>query len=99
VNNGGGTALASAFWLAAGGPTPISGKGTAEANVLSGVYRLAASRLPGYAPGAWNCSAGSLNGNVLTLAPGQNATCTITNDDLAPAPAGGSAAAHKSGSR
>ncbi|MEI2797352.1 hypothetical protein V8246_17015, partial [Pseudoxanthomonas sp. F11] len=35
----------------------------------------------GYTAGAWSCSAGTLSGSQLTLANGQNATCTIVNDD------------------
>ena len=32
----------------------------------------------------WQCTGGTLVGNVVTVALGGQATCTITNDDIAP---------------
>ena len=36
----------------------------------------------GYAPGDWDCDAGTLTGASLVLTPGVDATCTIVNDDI-----------------
>src|SRR5262245_65502453 len=35
----------------------------------------------GYTAGAWSCAGGSLQGATVTVALGEHATCTITNDD------------------
>lgn len=85
VDNGdGGTAGATDFTLTASGPTPISGAGGTQADVNPGTYTLSETNLPGYTPTAWSCTAGTLSGAVLTLAAGDDATCTITNDDVSP---------------
>jgi len=91
VNNSGGVAAATAWTLAASGPTPVSGaKGqpaVTAAMVLPGNYALSESGPAGYtATGPYACV---VNGsplpasNGLTLAQGQTAVCTITNDDNA----------------
>lgn len=61
----------------------ISGPGGATGNDLTaGVYELVeASTITGYTASAWSCEGGILNGNLLTLAVGETASCTITNDD------------------
>jgi hypothetical protein len=83
-NDNAGTAAAAAFTLTATGPTPISGPGgaTSGASFAQGVYALSDSGPTGYAPSAWSCSAGSLTGNMLTLAVGETAVCSLTEDDL-----------------
>ena len=89
TNDNGGTALATDWTLNANGPTPISGtSGSANvtnATVNAGSYALTETNGPsGYTPSAWVCVGGTQNGSDISLAPGQNATCTITNDDIAP---------------
>ncbi|KAB8188912.1 hypothetical protein FKV24_009640, partial [Lysobacter maris] len=53
------------------------------ATVDAGTYTLSETNLAGYTAGAWTCDAGTLSGDQLTLANGETATCTITNDDQA----------------
>ena len=48
---------------------------------------LSESGPDGYDASAWSCSAGTLAGDTLTLAAGDVANCTITNDDTPAAPA------------
>ena len=86
TNNNGGTAVPTAWTLAAAGPTPISGvTGSAAvtaAPVGAGTYTLSESGGPtGYAAGAWSCVGGTLTGASLVLTPGVSATCTINNND------------------
>ncbi len=85
TKDNGGAAVAADWTLAAAGPSPIFGPGGAEADVDAGVYTLSETDGPaGYAASSWGCVGGSLVGNELTLALGDNAVCTITNDDNAP---------------
>ncbi len=84
INNNGGTAVATDFNLSAAGPTPISGAGGAESDVNAGSYALSETTLPGYMASSWSCVGGSQAGSQITLGLGQSATCTITNDDIAP---------------
>ena len=86
VNNDGGTAQATDFTVSAAGPTPISGAGVAEGDVHAGSYTLSETSVPGYTAGSWSCDGGSLEGATVTLALGEHATCTITNDDQPPPP-------------
>ncbi|WP_185741917.1 hypothetical protein, partial [Pseudoxanthomonas sp. 3HH-4] len=85
VNDNGGTATVTSFPLTATGPTTITGvSGTAAVtnrSVNAGVYTLSEVTAAGYTAGAWSCTAGTLSGSQLTLANGQSATCTITNND------------------
>jgi len=85
VNDNGGTATVTSFPLTATGPTTITGvSGTAAVtsqSVNAGVYTLSEVTAAGYTASAWSCTAGTLSSNQLTLANGQNATCTITNND------------------
>src|SRR5204862_158606 len=79
INNNGGTKQVSDFPLFVNGsPVTSGGVTTLSANVL---YTATETSDPGYAASAWggDCSA---NGTI-TLAPGDNKTCTITNDDKA----------------
>lgn len=81
----GGSATPNQWTLNANGPTPISGTSGSAAvtnqRVTPGVYTLSELAGPaGYVQqGAWSCTGGTLNGNQLTLADGQSATCTVTN--------------------
>lgn len=89
TNDNGGTAAVTAWTLAAAGPTNISGtSGSAavtNAAVNAGTYTLSESGGPaGYTMGSWSCTAGTLTGSSLVLTPGQNATCTINNNDTQP---------------
>ena len=88
VNDNGGTAHASDFTLTAtAGEQVLSGSGP-EAGPFDAspdtAYTLSESGPSGYTAGAWACEGGSLDGSVVTVQAGDHATCTITNDDIAP---------------
>lgn len=77
---------AGAWTLSASGPTPISGATGAgavtNAVVTPGVYNLSESVIAGYTGSAWVCNDGVQNdSDTVTLAAGDNATCTITNTE------------------
>ncbi len=92
VNDNGGTALDTDWTLSAGGPTPISGtegSGTVtNAPVTPGTYDLSESGGPsGYTASSYSCVKNGgqpVSGNSITLATGDTAICTITNDDIQP---------------
>lgn len=86
VNDGGGTAVPADWTLHAAGPSPFSGPGpnvSSGANFQPGTYQLSESGgPPGYTASAWDCEGGTQNdADTVTLAQGQSAVCTITNDD------------------
>lgn len=85
INDDGGVATAADFPLTATGPTSITGvSGTSAVTavaVTAGSYVLSEGNLAGYTAGAWSCDAGALAGSTLVLASGENATCTIVNND------------------
>ena len=84
TNDDGGTAVATDWTLSAAGATPISGAGgaTSGASFDAGQYTLSESAGPaGYTPGAWSCVGGTQDGDKVTVALGQSATCTIDNND------------------
>ncbi|EWT03680.1 hypothetical protein N865_08770 [Intrasporangium oryzae NRRL B-24470] len=86
TNDNGGTAKTTDFTLSAAGPTPISGAGGAESDVNAGSYSLSETNLPGYTAGSWSCTGGTFTApGQIALALGQSATCTINNNDNAPA--------------
>lgn len=91
ITNNGGTAVATDWTLSASGPTPISGPGGVSSDVNPGTYTLSESSGPsGYSASHWACNAGTgLDGTHVTLTGGQNATCTITNDDIPAVTVGG----------
>lgn len=66
---------------AVGSTLSFSGKGTVEQDVQAGIqYTLSESGPSGVTASVWNCTGGSLaEGDKLTLALGENVTCTITN--------------------
>src|SRR5207247_1381328 len=79
VNNDGGTKTPSDFSLFVNGSPVTTGvAATLSANVL---YTATEAPDPGYAASAWGGDCAP-NGTI-TLAPGDNKTCTITNDDKA----------------
>ncbi len=90
IKDNGGVAVDTAWTLSASGATPISGvEGDASitnAAVNSGSYNLSESIGPvGYTASDWVCVGGTQNdGDTVTVAAGQNVTCTITNNDNAP---------------
>ena len=88
TNDDGGTAVPSDWTLSAAGPTPISGPSgdpsVTSQSISAGVYTLSESGPAGYTAGSWSCSAGSVNGDQLTIGNGVTATCQITNNDVAP---------------
>ncbi|WP_262848630.1 VWA domain-containing protein [Mumia quercus] len=93
VNDDGGTAEPEDWTLTATGPTTISGaSGSPEvtsAAVDAGSYQLSEDGPAGYTASDWVCGpdgAVSADGTI-RLANGDEATCTITNDDNAVPPA------------
>jgi hypothetical protein len=90
-NNNGGTAVANDWTLSAtGGDTELNGAGGAtNANFVAGTYTLSEAPtndpIPGYGASAWSCDApGALTDDQLTIGLGDDITCTIINDDIAP---------------
>lgn len=83
TNDDGGTAIPTDWMLSAAGPSPLQGAGgVPRTEVVPGAYGLSESAGPGgYTAGAWSCNGGLLTGGVVTLAAGDDVTCTINNDD------------------
>ncbi|MDQ3093924.1 MAG: hypothetical protein M3Q70_01980 [bacterium] len=98
TNDNGGTAHASAWTLKAqnganaalineaGAPATGAEAVTSTVEAAAGTgYTLSEAGGPaGYEASAWSCTSGSLVNSVITLTAGQNAVCTITNNDIAP---------------
>ncbi len=90
INNSGGTALAAQWTLSAAGPTPLSGATPVDSsyNFSAGTYNLSENGGPaGYTASAWSCvknGSAPVIGSSITLGLGDDATCTIINDDNAP---------------
>ena len=91
-NNDGGAAMADSFTLSAAAGAPdngrnfsnLGGSGTFQ-NVFAGKgYILDESTVAGYTAGSWSCDGGSLVGSTVTLALGNQVTCTIHNTDNTP---------------
>ena len=89
VNDNGGAVTSGAFTLTADGTkadndlsgvTPVDSDGTLQADT----WALSENGPAGYAGTAWNCVGGTQNGSNITVGIGGEATCTITNDDIAP---------------
>lgn len=88
TTDNGGIAAPTDWTLSASGPTSIFGASgdasVTNAAVNAGTYTLSETDGPaGYAAGGWSCTEGTLTGDSLVLAAGDNATCTINNDDQA----------------
>jgi hypothetical protein len=94
VNNNGGTALNTAWTLTATGATSSPTNLIGNTPVNSGstfkpdTYTLSENGGPsGYVASTYSCvknGASPVSGNTITLAAGDDATCTITNTDIAP---------------
>jgi hypothetical protein len=88
VNDDGGDAVESDWTLVATGPTGFSGPGPSVSNGDSfdaGTYDLSESGPGGYTAGNWVCVGGiQEDEDTIRLELGESATCTITNDDIAP---------------
>src|SRR5262245_61491905 len=88
VNDNGGTKTVADFTLTAAG-SKESNDLTGHSPVDSGTglkadtWTLSESTVAGYTANAWTCDGGSQNGDKITLGIGGEATCTITNDDVA----------------
>ncbi|MDH3587966.1 MAG: hypothetical protein OEQ74_01050, partial [Gammaproteobacteria bacterium] len=84
INDNSGTSVTTDFTLSAAGPTPISGPGgaTSDATFAAGTYTLSEAGPGGYTAGDWVCTGGMQAGDQVTVALGESATCTITNDDI-----------------
>jgi Prealbumin-like fold domain len=85
VNDNGGTKTVDDFTLTADGTgtNDLSGKSPVDSGsgLKGDTFALSETELPGYAAGAWVCQGGTQSGSSITLGVGQEATCTITNDD------------------
>lgn len=87
TNDNGGTATLANFTLTAdgAGANDISGVSPVDSSVLQpGTFALSETSMPGYTASAWVCTGGSQDGASITLTANQEATCTITNNDIAP---------------
>ncbi|MGI9188262.1 MAG: hypothetical protein ACR2J9_12240, partial [Gaiellales bacterium] len=88
VNDNGGTATEGSFTLTATGTEGNDVSGTSPvdsgATLQADTWALGESSVAGYAAGAWACTGGSQEGSSITVGIGGEATCTITNDDIAP---------------
>jgi Prealbumin-like fold domain len=89
TNDNGGTADATDWTLSAdgagsndlSGSTPVDSTGSLKADT----FALSESGGPsGYSASDWDCSGGSQSGDEIAVDIGEEATCTITNDDIAP---------------
>ena len=85
INDNGGTATDQDFTLTANGTGTNDLSGTSPVDSGAGLkadtWALAESGPAGYTASAWVCVGGTQSGSNLTLALGESATCTITNDD------------------
>lgn len=88
VNDNGGTAVASDWTLTANGSSTNDLSGVTPVDSGAGLkadtFALSESGPDDYSASAWVCVGGSQNGANITLGLGEEATCTITNDDIAP---------------
>ena len=86
INDAAGTAVPGDFTLTASGVDTISGvnaaPGITDQPVHPGSYVLTEVNLPGYLPSPWTCVGATVTGgDTITVASGDNAVCTIVNDD------------------
>jgi len=88
TNDNGGTATAANFTLTANGTgaNDISGTSPVDsgAGLLADTFALSETNPGGYTASAWVCVGGTQAGSNITVALGESATCTITNDDITP---------------
>jgi hypothetical protein len=91
TNDNGGSAAATDWTLTATGtgatPTNLSGTTPVDsgAGFKADTYTLGESGPAGYTASAWSCVGGTQSGNTIQIGLGGSATCTINNDDNAPA--------------
>jgi uncharacterized repeat protein (TIGR01451 family) len=91
INDNGGEAVLSDFILKAdgtgsndlSGTSPVS-SGDIYGTLKADTFTLSETGPAGYAAGAWVCIGGTQVGNQITIKNNEEATCTITNDDIAP---------------
>ena len=85
INDDGGSLTAAEWMLTASGPTGFAGTGpsvSSGALFEAGTYDLSESGPSGYDASDWDCVGGTQDDeDTVTLALGESATCTITNDD------------------
>lgn len=88
TNDSGGSAAVGDFVLTAAGPSTITGTSgqasVTDAAVPPGTYVLSETNLPGYVAGDYSCvlnGAVAVSGNSIRLSGGDQAVCTINNDD------------------
>ncbi|TNF08292.1 MAG: hypothetical protein EP323_01675, partial [Gammaproteobacteria bacterium] len=100
VNDNGGTATVNDFNVGSNAGSFSFGGGVSDgtntlkytSNTLTldeGSYSLVESDVAGYSEGTWSCDGGTglvntFSAGSITLANGDDVTCTITNDDIAP---------------
>ncbi|MEZ5450207.1 MAG: DUF5979 domain-containing protein, partial [Thiolinea sp.] len=76
----GGSEPASSWRLHAGDKSVLGNEAGAVVTEQAGTYALSETGdIVDYVAGDWTCTGGTLDGSNLTLALGDNATCTITN--------------------
>ena len=87
-NNYGGTAIAQDWTLTAtgtGGFSDFGNSTTFHTVQQNTAYALSESIVTGYTMTKdWSCDGGTLANDAITLAAGENVTCTIENSDIAP---------------
>jgi uncharacterized repeat protein (TIGR01451 family) len=88
TNDNGGTATLADFTLTANGTgsNDISGTSPVDsgATLKADSFALSETGPTGYTASSWVCVGGSQNGSNITLLIGQEATCTVTNNDNTP---------------
>lgn len=94
TKDNGGTALDTAWTLKAtgtgGSPTNLTGTTPVDSGAIFNADTYALSEIDGpagYTASAYSCvknGGGAVAGNSITLVAGDNATCTINNNDIAP---------------
>ena len=92
INDNGGVATSANFPLTATGSTPENSfTGVSPQDSTSSLkpdtWTLSEATLANYTASAWVCVGGTQIGSTVAVGIGETAVCTITNDDIAPAPA------------
>src|SRR5207249_4744908 len=88
VNDNGGTKTVADFGLTADGTGSNDLSGTSpvdsDSTLKADTWSLSETSQAGYTASAWDCTGGTQNGSQITVGVGGEATCTITNNDVAP---------------
>jgi len=88
VNDSGGSATLANFTLTANGTNSNDISGTSpvdsDGTLIADTFALSESNVGGYIASDWVCVGGNQSGSNITLGINEEATCTITNDDIAP---------------